>query len=519
MIEVELPDGSIAEFPDGTSNDAIKAAMQNRFGAPQQSRGFWGTVKDNFIGDDDPTTQNTGEKVGSFINRAIETGTFGLLGDEASGALAGMIPGGQTAEEARDFQRQQQALFQRENPEAAVAADIVGAVGGALAPGGAIGTLGRGAGLGARAAASSAAGAGMGGLYGFMEGAGTEARMQGAIEGAKFGGMAGAAAPMLGAGVQRVMDGRAASKAIKQATRNAPTTEALRAQGNAAYQAIDEAGVQIKPQAFDDMRQSIMDGLRNRTGFDELPGPGSLTPNSARTMQIMGDASGRMAAEPTAALPFRSLDQMRRQAGAAAANVSNKSDQRAGMEIIGGMDDFIGRLGADDVVAGDVKTLQEAIPKAREIWSRMSKSQVIDDAIENSGNYLSGGSSGMRNQFARILRNPKLSRSFNDAEKAAMRRVVDGSFPEKLVNLLGGGIGQIAQIGAGIGTGGAVGGALGVGTGALARRASEALAARNAETARALVANGGLTQLPVASDTTRRAIEGMFRRTGAAGSQ
>lgn len=32
MIEVELPDGTIAEFPDGTSPDVIKGAMQKRFG-------------------------------------------------------------------------------------------------------------------------------------------------------------------------------------------------------------------------------------------------------------------------------------------------------------------------------------------------------------------------------------------------------------------------------------------------------------------------------------------------------
>lgn len=36
MIEVELPDGSIAEFPDGTAPDVMKQALQKRFGAPQK---------------------------------------------------------------------------------------------------------------------------------------------------------------------------------------------------------------------------------------------------------------------------------------------------------------------------------------------------------------------------------------------------------------------------------------------------------------------------------------------------
>jgi len=34
MIEVELPDGTVAEFPDGTSNDVIQSALQKRFGQP-----------------------------------------------------------------------------------------------------------------------------------------------------------------------------------------------------------------------------------------------------------------------------------------------------------------------------------------------------------------------------------------------------------------------------------------------------------------------------------------------------
>lgn len=34
MIEVELPDGTIAEFPEGTSNSVIQNALQQRFGEP-----------------------------------------------------------------------------------------------------------------------------------------------------------------------------------------------------------------------------------------------------------------------------------------------------------------------------------------------------------------------------------------------------------------------------------------------------------------------------------------------------
>lgn len=36
MIEVELPDGTIAEFPDGTPNDVIQRVLSQQFGGPQQ---------------------------------------------------------------------------------------------------------------------------------------------------------------------------------------------------------------------------------------------------------------------------------------------------------------------------------------------------------------------------------------------------------------------------------------------------------------------------------------------------
>lgn len=526
FVEIKTPDGRTVRFPRGMSRQEMAEALNS---LPQPEAPSMGQrVKEFLLGDNDPNTQNLGEKIGTTLNKAGEAMTFGLIGDEASAAVAGagaaLVPGGKGFQEAyadrRDFERQQEAVLERDNPGLALGAEIGGALAGAVTPLGAIGTLGRGASMPARIAASTVAGAGMGGTYGFTEGEGADSRAAQGIDGAKLGAAVGFAAPIVGAGVQRLADSRAANAAIRDAAKGAPTSAQLRAQGNAAYQAIDDANVQIRPQALQTTRQKIIESLRANTGFDELPGPGSLTPNSARTMQIMGEAGERMAQEPTAALPFRSLDQMRRQAGAAAGNVTNKTDARAGMEIIQGLDDMVRNLGPDDVVSGDVQTLQELLPKARDIWSRMTRSQLIDNAIEaGENNYLSGGSSGIRNQFARILRNEKLSRSFSEAEKAAMRRVVNGSMPEQILNLLGGGLGQLGQIGAGLGLGGWQGALAGAATSAGARKASETVTGRNAEIVRALIANGGLKSLPTAPDSVRRITETLTRRIGAAGSQ
>lgn len=448
---------------------------------------------------------------------AARSGLQGLTfggGDEAVAGAASLLSGNaydfELAKERKRLEAGREAF-----PKTAIASEIAGAV---AVPVGGMKSTGK---LGYDIAKSAAVGGGLSGAYGFLSGeGGAGERADNALWSGLTGAGLGAAIPVAGAAINGILQNRATKKAIGEMAKSAPTTEELRAAGNAAYKAVDDAGVQIKPEVFDATRAKITDMLRANTGFDELPGPGSLTPNAARVMEIMGQSSAKMAAEPTAALPFKSLDQMRRQAGAAAGNVANKTDAKAGMGIIEGLDDMVNRLSPDDVVAGDVEALKTLIPKARETWARMTKSQLVDDAIEaGNGNYLSGGASGLRNQFKALLTDKKLARGFTDLEKAAMRRVVKGTMPEQLLNLFGGGIGQLATIGGGYGAGGLPGFFGGMGIAAGARKASEAITNRNAEIVRALVANGGTNALPAISQTPRSLIEAMLRRGAAPVSQ
>ena len=75
-------------------------------------------------------------------------------------------------------------------------------------------------------------------------------------------------------------------------------------------------------------------------------------------------------------------------------------------QVIGGLDDFVQNL-TPGQASGDVEALETLIPKARDLWSRMSRSQIVEDAIDaGKENYLSGASSGIRNQFKRISQKP-----------------------------------------------------------------------------------------------------------------
>lgn len=464
--------------------------------------------------------QSFGEKVGTFLNKAGEAMTMGLIGDEASAFVESLWPG-VSYEDRLQHYRDEEAKFDRSNPALALAADVGGSL---IAPVGALGTVARGASLAKKAAATGAAGAGMSGIFGFMEGeGGANERLSDARDSAVAGGILGAALPIVGSGVGAALEKSGIRKAVKNAAKNAPTSDQLRAQGTAAYDEVDSLGVQIKPEAFDRARAGILNDLQVKTGYDELPGPGGLTPKTARVMQTMDEAAAQMAAEPTAALPFRSVDQMRRRAGAAAGNIMEPADQQAGMQLISGLDDMINNLSPADVVSGDVAQLPGAIAKARDTWSKLSKSQKIDDAMEAAEAYRYGFSNGIKWQFKKILNSPKLSRGFSKAERKAMQRVIDGTIPEKLLDIAGSGLTQVGGIvGAGLGaaSGGLPGAVFGLGTAGLsmaARAGSNAIARQNAEAIRGAVANGGLLQLPPSSTMVPELIERLGPRAVAGG--
>jgi hypothetical protein len=529
-ITVKLPDGNTAQFPDGTSPEVMKQALAKYRTKPAtmapeispEQRAANVAANADSQRQIDASTETRMTDPGPLLAtvRGLNQGMSFGFGDELAAGVQrgmGMLTGNDEPyseilareraglQAGRDFQ-----------PVSAYGGEVTGAV---AAPGAALGTLGKGAGLTARVGASAAAGAAQGGLYGFGTGeGGVGNRLENAGDGALVGGLVGAAAPAIGAGVQAVANNSAARKTIADMVRAAPSTAALRAEGRAAYKAVDDAGVSIKPEAFSAARQKIVEALRGR-GLDELPGPGSLTPMSARANQIAQQMDETMSATPTASLPFSSLDQLRRHAGTASGNMANKTDSGVGTEMVGQIDDFVNNLTPDQIDAGDVEALKTMLPKAREIWGRMSRSQTVDNAIEASEDYLSGPASGIRNQFKRILRSDKLSRGFSDAEKKLMRRVINGSGLERLVTLAGGGLGQLAQIGVGAGAGGFFGGMAGAATATATRAAADAIGRKNAETVRAVIAAGGLKAPPQASEAYRKITEALTRRLGAVAPQ
>lgn len=425
--------------------------------------------------------------------------TFGAA-DEMAGGLNALLPGKGTMGEryafGREYSRAMVDAARRDHPVAAYGGEIATA---AATPGVAL-SAANGASLPARMAVGAATGAGQGALYGFGAGEGglgeraNSAKLSGGI-----GAAVGVAIPGIGALLQKALDVRATKKAISDLVANAPTSEQLRAMGQSAYKAIDDAGVAIKP----DVVQRGMDDIASALGAEgaALDVGGRVFPAG----RAIVDAA-KTATDGKNTVPFKDLDIFRRFVGGAArASSQNPADARLAGIAMGKIDDMVTGLKPGDVDAGDLQALQTLLPKARDLWTRMSKSQKIDDAIAAGDDYVSGATSGIRNQFSKILKNPKLSAGFSDVEKAAMRRVVKGTLPEQFVHLASGGLGKIMSVLGGGMSGGVGGAAAGVGISAGLGKASEAIVRKNAEIARALMASGGMAA-PVKSQSVAPAI-------------
>lgn len=169
----------------------------------RQEQGWLHRLGDNIIGFDDGY-QSPGEHVGQFVNRAVESATLGIVGDEANawvdsrlgrmGDGTSEIP---TYEEALARRRSDEEQFQNDHPVAAVGADLAGA----FLPGlGGANLALKGATLGSKVALGAGLGGAGGGVMGFTEGEeNASTRFGNAAGGAVVGGALGGAIPVAGA--------------------------------------------------------------------------------------------------------------------------------------------------------------------------------------------------------------------------------------------------------------------------------------------------------------------------------
>ncbi len=237
MIEVELPDGTIAEFPDGTSPDVMRSALQKRFSAPQSAPEDAAALQQMSQMTQGNGQQNQGSAFGRIVNSvdsamrgAADAMTFGFADELSALGQAATGLGGDFGDYSRNLSRERitQEVRDNYNPYSSNAGRVAGALGTGvgLAKSGASfagRALDKGASLKRIATASAVDGALMGALQGFGSGEGLEDRLDQAGTGIKYGAGIGAAIPFAVSGVSA-----AARKAVTPFASNAERQAAVR---------------------------------------------------------------------------------------------------------------------------------------------------------------------------------------------------------------------------------------------------------------------------------------------------
>lgn len=245
MIEVELSNGTVLEFPDGMSQDQIKSAIDKNFGSgkPQGQENIIGTTEDGgrimraddgtlsfaspaFSTNDQEAIQRVmaGDKFSAIAQERLDDQRIaenpvaargqefikglpfvGEFADEAVGAVS---------PEAGENMRRTSDAMQRRHPRQTAALNIAGGVAGSvplIAGGAAVAVRAPGM-IGKTAAAGSlgaTGGAIEGAVSGFGSGEDMESRQKAsanrAMIGAGLGGLVGAAAPLVGTGARALV--------------------------------------------------------------------------------------------------------------------------------------------------------------------------------------------------------------------------------------------------------------------------------------------------------------------------
>jgi|GEM_PF-2831799 len=444
LIEVEGPEGTIYEFPAGTDNATIKAALQKVYGAPTAGQGFGNNVAQAagdglFFGFGDEISARLNAMTGYDAN----TGSYGNWGTTYADQLAAV--------------RGQERQFREDHPVISTAAEVGGSLIGPAKVG--TGFIRNGATGLSRIGRSGLVGAATAAGYGFGEGEGegdVSNRATQAAVSAALGAVGGAAIGGLGEGFGAAIG---ALRSRRMPADTLPTIEGLKAEAGALYEAARQSGAVVPESTVKGMASNIGTKLKAE-GFDKM-----LHPRVNAVLQRLSSESGEKS--------LADLEILRRVA-AGAANSIEPDERRLASMVLDGIDDAVEGMGGD---AAPLKA-------AREVWSRMRRMETIETAIEKAS-LQDDFASGLRSQFKTLLRNPRRLRGFAEADIAAMRAIAKGEGGAGLLSSLGrrlspGSITGLALTG-GAGFGGAGFGAAAIpATGMGMKRLGDALTAGSA---------------------------------------
>lgn len=214
----------------------------------------------------------------------------------------------------------------------------------------------------------------------------------------------------------------------KALVESAPDLDTLRDTSRAIYREIDDLGVTLKPESFERFTQRVI-----RRAKKERVNP-RRTPRAAGALdEFIADS------QTPGNRTISDLDDLRSVASDAASSIE-PADARIGMIMLDEIDDFLDGVQDSSFVgdrAAEAANVGRRYRAARNLWGRMRRSELIQDAIGRADIQATGFENGIRTQLRQIVNNRKRSRYFTAEELDAMRDVIKGTNEQNILKLVG----------------------------------------------------------------------------------
>lgn len=338
---------------------------------------------------------------------AVNTG-FGLLGDY---------------DKELAYQRERDADYDARHPKESTVEQIGGGIAGAVAGVRQLGPVAMPATMPGKIAAGAGIGAGGGYVEGFTRGeGGVENRNDAGKWSAAIGSVIGGAAPAVGSAI-----GKQVSK-LTGKSEAIPSVDQIQGAKSKAYQAAKDSGLVLKPTAFNETADRIVQK------FVDDAVDADLQPKANILMKRLEEAKDQP-------LTLSDLDNLRKKAVRITQGNDRDEAYFAG-QMIEQIDDFIDNLAPESVTAGNAREAGQLITNARELAKRTRKAEIIETAVERANNAVganyttAGWQTAVQQQFRRIADNPKLMKLYNPDEARMIKAVVNGAKGQVLLNIV-----------------------------------------------------------------------------------
>lgn len=462
MIEVDLPDGSIAEFPDGTPPEVMKQALQKRFGAPQQAE------------QPQSPTVGSGEDMARSGAAGLRQGIEGLVGQfgdaaQMQGDIASWVAGKfgaspETQQTVAAFGRRLSPFGFAPTTEALHDVTTAG-IGESYQPQTVAGEYARTVGQFAPGAVAGPGSIGRKAAMAVVPALASETAGQVTKDSA-----AEPYARGVGALAGGVMVAGRSPNAAKQAAQGAPTREALKSQTDNIYNTMRQAGIRYDANEYGNTVARMANDLRKQ---------GYRKSTAEQAMRVVEDLASDIGKSPD----FDDINGLISSIGGKARDMraAGQNQEAAALDII---KDHLDRFEASAAMVSSQPMPKEQFNQlrkaARGTALKNIKARTLDEIMSKADTYQAGQEAGIRNGIGNLLRSKRGVQLFKGEERKALLEVAQGRKALRTLSRFGFDLTKLSGNASFLPTVGALGAGIGLGPVAGAGLAAAGTAAKMA---------------------------------------